>query len=97
MRHCLTARGSGSGSPTVYAAGLQTQDSPYRNPAASRKAIANLPCQFDHQEGRARLSYCRCGQTYLDGGICGVISDSGTQELCEVKTGSPQQTGKILK
>ncbi len=35
MRRCLTARGSGSGSPTVCVAGLQTQDSHYQNPAAS--------------------------------------------------------------
>ena len=53
MRHCLTARGFASGSRTACVADLQTQDSPYQNPAASRKAIANLPCQFEQKAGRS--------------------------------------------
>ena len=52
-RHCLTARGFASGSRTVCVADLQTQDSPYQNPAASRRAIANLTCQFEQQAGRS--------------------------------------------
>ena len=97
MRRYPTVRGFASGSRTACVAGLQTQDSPYRNPAASRKAIANLAWQFEQQEGRSRLSYRRCGQTYLDDGICGVISDPGTQKPWAVKTDSPQETGKILE
>ena len=53
MRRCLTARGSGSGSPTVCVAGLQTQDSHYQNPAASRRAIANLTCHSNNKRDAA--------------------------------------------
>ena len=97
MKHCLGVRGFASGSHTVCVAGLQTQDLPCKNPAASRKTIANLAWQFEQQEGRSRLLYRRYGQTYVDDGICRVISDSGTQKLCEVKIDSPQETGKILE
>ena len=43
------------------------------------------------------IRFRRDGGIYFDDGICAVIIGSGTQKLCEVKTGCPQETGRILE
>ena len=94
MRHSLTARGSGSGSPTACVAGLQTQDSPYRNPAASceqsRISLGNSNNRKDALDPRIAV----VGKPIL---MTEFAERFRHTKLCEVKTGSPQETGKILE